>query len=809
MIDPNAVTQDGNEARAAGASAWPATVGPYRILGMLGEGGMGVVLLGESESPKRKAAIKLMRAAQFDLEALLRFRREMEVLALLEHPGIARLYEVGTIEVDGQDQPWYAMEYVQGVQLDAYVRREALTSPQIFTLVANIARALQFAHQKGVIHRDIKPANIMVDAQGQAKILDFGIARLIEPGAGAQTRFGQIVGTLAYMSPERLSSSNSADVRSDVYALGVVLFELLTGELPMRVETTDLLDAIKEFADGRRKKLSELRPQFKGDVELIVDTAAHRELPLRYESAASFAQDLENHLAHRPLNARRPSWTYVTGKFIRRNPLLVASFVLVMCALIGSLVFSLKAERQARAAQARAVDANALAQARAAESDAVVAFLSDALASAAPARSMGREVKVIEMLAEASRQRFAPEQANVELKIRQTLLETYLGLGAFEEGMGELKSMRKLCSAAAAARAGQTMQKEDGCVLLDALQARIMSLRGEGESALALLESTVPAIRAHFGENSIELLDRQFELADLYSAQGASEQALNQFKAAVAILDQRSDVPPRVELKFRVLYSDALAEFGDMAQSEAVLRSALSEATKTLGKDFPTVLLARNSLGTFYFQRSEFLQAAEFFQQLLSDAEAVLGKEHRISMTILGNLAASQMQAGQLPEAEASFTRRAEIFARKYASDWKSNLNNAVNRATVQDKLKNYAQGLQDVEAAIATASASQGESFPAELANAISWRGNFLRKLGRLEQARQLYSDLIERFAARFGENDVQLARYRQRLGIVLVEMNRVQEGQALLRAALPKLEASYGADHQTVREARAALGE
>jgi len=186
-----------------------------------------------------------------------------------------------------------------------------------------------------------------------------------------------------------------------------------------------------------------------------------------------------------------------------------------------------------------------------------------------------------------------------------------------------------------------------------------------------------------------------------------------------------------------------------------------------------------------------------------------LGKEHRISMTILGNLAASQMQAGQLPEAEASFTRRAEIFARKYASDWKSNLNNAVNRATVQDKLKNYAQGLQDVEAAIATASASQGESFPAELANAISWRGNFLRKLGRLEQARQLYSDLIERFAARFGENDVQLARYRQRLGIVLVEMNRVQEGQALLRAALPKLEASYGADHQTVREARAALGE
>ena len=330
-IDQTAETQVGASKAATAFEDLPDQIGAYRIIELLGKGGMGMVLLGESEQPKRRVAIKLMLTSQIDVDALKRFRQEMDVLARLEHPGIGRLYEVGSLSIAGSEQPWYAMEYVPGLQLDEYVRRNNLDVKAIFRLVAKIAHALQFAHQKGVIHRDIKPANIIVDEQMQPKILDFGIARLSEPDAsGVHTRFGQIVGTLAYMSPEQLSSSANADVRSDVYALGVVLYELLTGELPLKISTTSLIDAIKELAEGKRVSLSSLRPALRGEVELIVDTASNRELSLRYDSAASFAGDLESYLSNRPLKAKRPSFTYIAGKFIRRNPALVAAISLAI-----------------------------------------------------------------------------------------------------------------------------------------------------------------------------------------------------------------------------------------------------------------------------------------------------------------------------------------------------------------------------------------------------------------------------------------------------------------------------------------------
>ena len=796
MIDQTAETQDGSNSLTL-VGELPSQIGPYRIIELLGKGGMGMVLLGESELPKRKVAIKLMLSSQFDADALSRFRQEMEVLARLEHPGIGRLYEVGTIVIAGTEQPWYAMEYVSGLQLDEYVRRNKLDVKAIFRLVAKIAHALQYAHQKGVIHRDIKPANIIVDAQMQPKILDFGIARLNEPDAsGVRTRFGQIIGTLAYMSPEQLASSTNADVRSDVYALGVVLYELLTGELPLKISTTSLLDAIKELAEGKRVSLGTLRPNLRGEVELIVDTASNRELSQRYDSAASFAGDLESYLSNRPLQARRPSFGYVFGKFVRRNPTLVAALSLAIMALIGATIWSIVAADRAKLAQLQAQAAKIQAEARAAEANAVVGFLSDALAGAAPAASMGREVKLIDVLSDASRQKLPPAQANVEVKIRQTLLETYVALGLFPQAQAELDRMIILCGG---------IEMNANCRLMPVLHARVLSSSGRHELALPFARQSLDLVRTEFGAASNEAIDTQLNYAEILNNLGDSKASLNEFHDALKRSETRLALPPKLDLKMRTLLSDALAEAGDLTGAEAVLKAALTRAIAALGKDFPTVLLARNSLISFNIDRGANAQAIEEYTELLKDATRIFGPEHRITMTILGNLATSQYQNKELDAAEANFNRRAEVFARKFASDWKSILNNAINRAAIQRDRKKFAQGLADVDSAILAA--AQHDAFPAELANAYSWRGFFLWKLGRLEEAQEQMQNLVTRFESLYGEDDVQLARYRLRLGLVMIDQQQIVKGQAFILRALPKLTASYGPDHQTVRDAKAAL--
>ena len=450
MIDPHAATLDETSASShANNQTLPSQIGPYRIIESLGHGGMGQVLLGESEAPRRQAAIKLMLAEGFNSEALARFRREMEVLARLDHPGIARLYEVGSISIAGAEQPWYAMEYVAGLPLDEFVKRGKLGVKDIFALVAKVAHALQFAHQKGVIHRDIKPANILVDTSGQPKILDFGIARLNEPQAqvspqvlAPQTRFGQIIGTLAYMSPEQMSTSSNADVRSDVYALGIVLYELLTGELPITISTTSLLDAIKLLAEGKRKALSELRPNLRGEVELIVNTAANRELNQRYDSAASFANDLENYLNHRPLKAQKPSFGYVLAKFVRRNRSLAAAFTLAIASLFGATAWALVAAKSEAAARK-------IAERRAAEAQAAIGFINQLFYSIDPAQAQGRQPTVAEVVATVLTSEYqAPKDLSVATTVDITLAKVNSRLGRYQDA--ETLAARAVKSADAA-----------------------------------------------------------------------------------------------------------------------------------------------------------------------------------------------------------------------------------------------------------------------------------------------------------------------------------------------------------------------
>jgi eukaryotic-like serine/threonine-protein kinase len=327
-------------------------IGPYEIKGILGSGGMGVVYVAQQARPNRTVAVKVMRRVLGGItglsgqKMLRRFEHEAELLGRLQHPGIAQVYEAGTYTVSGETHPFIAMELVKGQPLLSYAEKLDLGSRARMELFARVCDAIQHAHRLGVIHRDLKPANIFVDESGQPKILDFGVARATDRDLAVtsqHTAVGQLIGTLAYMSPEQVvGDQQQVDTRSDVYALGVVLYELLAGKLPYDLTSRSLPEAARLIRDHEPTRLSTINRVFRGDVETIVSKALEKDRDRRYQSASELAEDVRRYLAGEPIAARRDSALYILGKQMKRYRGLVAlgfgSFLLVTTlAIIASI----------------------------------------------------------------------------------------------------------------------------------------------------------------------------------------------------------------------------------------------------------------------------------------------------------------------------------------------------------------------------------------------------------------------------------------------------------------------------------------
>src|SRR3984957_5213526 len=274
---------------ANGSPALPSHIGRFRVIRLLGEGGMGLVYEAEQDNPRRTVALKVIRAGYADGVMLRRFENETQALGRLHHPGIAQIYEAGTAETAFGLQPYFAMELVNGLPLREYCEAQKLNTRQRLELVAKICDAVQHAHGRGLIHRDLKPGNIVVDEEGQPRILDFGIARLTDSDAQAtrQTDLGQLIGTLAYMSPEQvLGEPAEIDTRSDVYAIGLILYGLLAGQLPYTIGY-QLHEAIRTIREDEGTALSSFNRNFSGDIETIVSKALEEEKPRRTASGTA------------------------------------------------------------------------------------------------------------------------------------------------------------------------------------------------------------------------------------------------------------------------------------------------------------------------------------------------------------------------------------------------------------------------------------------------------------------------------------------------------------------------------------------
>lgn len=636
------------------APARPATIGRYRIVRLLGEGGMGAVYEAEQDQPRRTVALKVIKPGLASPELLRRFEHESQALGRLHHPGIAQIYEAGAADSGFGPQPYFAMEFIQGASLLRYAEAHRLGTRQRLELMVKVCEAVHHAHQRGIIHRDLKPGNILVDETGQPKIVDFGVARATDADAQAsrQTDLGQLVGTLAYMSPEQvLGDPLELDTRSDVYALGVILFELLAGRLPYQIGS-QLLKAVQTIREEDPARLSTIGRVYRGDVETIVAKALEKDKARRYQSAAELAADIQHYLNDEPIVARRSTTTYHLRKFARRHRALVIGVAAVFLTLVGGVIAStweaVRAERAAATANAikdflqndLLAQANASTQARPGTKPDPDLTVRTALDRAA-ARIAGR----------------FDRQPLVEASIRHMMGETYRQLGLFPE------AQRQLEGALALRRRTLGEEHRDTLETMNAL-AVLYKQAGKYAEAEPLATKVLEVRRRVLGGEHPETLNSMNNLAVLYQYEGKYALAEPLYAKALEVWRRAGaeDLPDTLVVMKDL--GDLYRVEGKYALAEPLLLKDLESQLRVLGEDHPGTLNAMKMLGVLYWQEGRYAEAEPLEVKALAGRRRVLGEEHPNTLVTMNYLGMLYLSQGRYTEAEPLFTKAAEVSRR-------------------------------------------------------------------------------------------------------------------------------------------------
>ena len=636
-------------------------IGAYKIVEQIARGGMGVVYRAEQQYPvRRTVALKVIKPGMDSDHVIARFQAERQALALMEHPNIARVLDAGTTS---SGRLYFVMELVDGIPVSEYCQKHELGLRQRLELFISICQAIQHAHQKGVIHRDIKPSNILVtvyDGNPVPKVIDFGIAKAMHQPLterSMHTQAGATIGTLEYMSPEQAGSyGEDIDTRSDVYALGAVLYELIAGSTPLdraslrNSSELDLLRRIREEdppPPSVRQTDARLSRAVRGDLDWVVMKVLEKDRARRYETASALARDLRRYLDGEPVEAAPPSYSYRLRKFARRHRAVLLTTAFLGVLLIGGVVvISWMAIRALRAEQA---------------ATAVNDFLqNDLLQQASPEmQSAARpdpDLKVRTALDRAASRvagRFDREPG-VEAGIQNTIGRTYLSLGFYSEGRKHLERSLDLERRALGAENPKTLKTEWLLGWTDLVQAKY-------PEAAALLQQTFDIQRRVLGPEKPDTLVSMNTLAGVYSAQGkyTQEEALEH--QLVEIRRRVLGPENRETLSSMGMLARSYRHQGKLPEAEALFNQTIGIKRRILGPEHPDTTNEMNSLGIVYQLDAKYPQAEALFSQTLEIQRRVNGPEHPNTVVTMGNLSEIDYQEGKYAQAEALQTQAIEI----------------------------------------------------------------------------------------------------------------------------------------------------
>lgn len=649
----------------ASISPLPERIGEYRILERLGQGGMGVVYRARQEKPDRLVALKVVRPGWLSASVQRRFAHEAEVLGRLQHPGIAQIYEAGTARTDAGSQPFFAMELVDGKPIGEYASAAKLATAARLELIAKVCDAVEHAHQKGVIHRDLKPANILVDASGAAKVLDFGIARVTNSDAVrtmGETRTGQLIGTLAYMSPEQAGGDpRMLDTRSDVYALGVIAYELLTGQLPYGLDGKPLADAVRIIAEQPARPLGSTHRTLRGDLETIVSKSLFKEPDRRYASAAEMATDIRRYLHHEPILARPSSTIYQLKKMAQRHRGLVAGLSATLLVLIAgtvvSMAFAIQANERAKEAE--------LERSRADEKADEAKRLWERAGREAERANRESDRAKLEAKNAMRQSERARGEAAAALEVSDFLVDLF-GVSEPSRARGHTITARDLLDRGAASIQNQLATRPLSQARLMLAIGRAYARLGVLRKAGPLLERAVARVRETQPHDPLALASGLYVLGDFHCKQLEYDRAVSCFEEALALRREELPDDDREVVRTMMALGVTHASADHFDEALGFLEAAAHHAERAFASTDPHLPKTFNELGVVYQRLGRYESAAEHLEQSLAAWTAQLPTNDPNLAQGHNNLALLYQDIDRMDEAERHYRRALEILVAIY-----------------------------------------------------------------------------------------------------------------------------------------------